>query len=303
MEIIEKKFVRRCPICSKELFHTTKKHRNRAEKLGQWCAKCRSAEVQSRPASKIIHKLQSERMKKNVGEKNYFYGRHHTQETKEKIVANRDYSIWKTDDFKKKMSEVTSGKNNPMYGRSPYDIWLLKYGKAEADKRMESFRRKKSEQTKGEKNPMYGRPTPQGAGNGWSGWYKGWFFRSLKELSYMIQVIEVMGWQWESAETKELSIPYKDYKGDDRTYRADFLINKDTLVEVKPKKLMTSISNTLKKEAAVQFCEVKGLQYKMVDVKKLPDERIRKLYDSGQIKFTKTYDKKMKEKIKMENAI
>ena len=33
---------------------------------------------------------------------------------------------------------------------------------------------------------MYGRFSPRGSGNGWSGWYKEWYFRSLLELSYMI---------------------------------------------------------------------------------------------------------------------
>ena len=56
---------------------------------------------------------------------------------------------------------------------------------------------------------MFGRPTPQGSGNGWKGWYKGWFFRSLKELSYVVNVLEPNGDIWESAEN--IKIPYVNY--------------------------------------------------------------------------------------------
>ena len=41
----------------------------------------------------------------------------------------------------------------------------------------------------GEQNPMFGKQTPTGAGNGWSGWYKDWYFRSLGELSYVVNVL------------------------------------------------------------------------------------------------------------------
>src|SRR5690606_10904764 len=40
----------------------------------------------------------------------------------------------KTDEYRKKMSKVTSGENNPMYGKSVYDTWVEKYGKDKADK-------------------------------------------------------------------------------------------------------------------------------------------------------------------------
>jgi hypothetical protein len=38
------------------------------------------------------------------------------------------------------MSKVTSGKNNPMYGRSIYDVWLEKFGKEIADQKYKSWR-------------------------------------------------------------------------------------------------------------------------------------------------------------------
>ncbi len=33
------------------------------------------------------------------------------------------------------MNELNSGENNPMYGKSAYNMWVEKYGKEEADKK------------------------------------------------------------------------------------------------------------------------------------------------------------------------
>lgn len=51
-------------------------------------------------------------------------------------------TIDKDPNIKKIMKQQSSGKNNPMYGKSVYSIWLEKYGKEEADKRQEAFREK-----------------------------------------------------------------------------------------------------------------------------------------------------------------
>jgi hypothetical protein len=64
----------------------------------------------------------------------------------------------------------SKGEKNPMFGKSFYEIWLDKYGKEEADKRLESFKNKKrgvkhteshknsiSKSLTGEKNPFYGK--------------------------------------------------------------------------------------------------------------------------------------------------
>jgi len=293
----EKKFSRECPICKKQIFYSTKKYRNRAAKLGRSCYNCSAKERANRPEvkekmSKIFKVLYS-------GSGNPFFGRHHTEESKRKIVdSNRkSYHKWVNKEFKEKMSKVTSGKNNAMYGKNVYDIWVEKYGQEKANEKMSNFRKKQSASSSGKNNPMYGKPSPQGSGNGWSGWYKGWYFRSLKELSYMISVIEKNGWTWRSAETKDLSIKYIDYKGDDRTYRADFLINDFMLVEIKPKKLMESPSNKIKKDAAIKFCREKGYRYFLVDIKLLDIDKLIELYTSGMIRFISKY------KTKMENII
>jgi hypothetical protein len=231
----------------------------------------------------------------NTGKNNPFYGKKHTEESLKRI-GGRDYSVNKTEEFRAKISLTSKGVRNPMYGRSIYDVWVKRHGQEDADRRMSELKKKRSEQMRGSGNNMYGKPSPQGSGNGWSGWYKGWYFRSLKELSYMILVIEANGYEWRSAESRDLKIPYI-MDGVSRTYFADFFIGETILVEVKPKKLMDSRLNSLKKEAALKFCRERGYSYRMVDVRTLEDRDVADLYRSGAVRFIGRYDIKMKQRL------
>jgi len=289
---MEKKFFRECPNCSKQLGYTSKKNRNSANVKLINCSSCSHKKSHQRPEVILKTKNRALNMSKRYqGEGNPFFGRKHSDDTKKKIVENRDLSNCKTDEFKEKMSELSSGKNNPMYGRNFYDIWIEKYGEAEANKRLLAFGKKQSIRTSGKNNPMYGRPSPQGSGNGWSGWYKGWFFRSLKELSYMVNVIEKKGIRWKSAE-KGIKITYKDYKGSERTYRPDFILESKILIEIKPKKLMDAPNNIRKKNAAIKYCKNNNMEYRMVDVKLLDVNQLKHLYEKKMIKFLKKYEEK-----------
>ncbi len=286
-----------CPKCNKVLNYTTKKNRNFAERKKKRCISCVRKEVHQRPEyrekMKLINELYKERYK---GEGNPFYGRTHTKQSIEKIQKNRDTSFYNTPEYKAKMSLVTSGSNNPMYGKNIYKIWLSKYGKEEADKRLADLAGKRSVNATGERNPMFGKPPPRGAGSGWGGWYKGWYFRSLKELSYMIYVIEKNGYKWESAEKKKFSVPYIDHLGNKRTYRADFLLDNKILIEVKPKQLMDTVVNQTKKVAAEHFCIQHGYEYRMVDVKTLGYSVLNKLCQNGQVILSGERNKRKLEK-------
>jgi len=281
---------RECPVCKKEIYHKSKYNRNAALKKKTPCRSCSSI-AKNKKYGNNKHFVERYATKgNNTGKDNAFYGKKHSKEVLARIQENRDISIWKTDAFKDTMSKVSSGKNNPMYGRTYYDIWVEKYGKEEADKRLAELKNRQSINSSGKNNPMYGKPSPQGSGNGWSGWYKGWFFRSLKELSYMINVIEKNNSQWRTAETKDLRMSYIDYKGDNRTYTADFLVDEKELVEVKPEKLKSSVTVRAKAKAARKFCKKQGLIYKIVDVIKLTKAEIKELHDKQLIKFTKRYE-------------
>ena len=289
------KFIRRCPVCQKEITYSNKYNHQKAVLKK---SKCKSCGIKESITDERLKEM-SERVKgKNnpmygmSGELNPFFGKKHTHETKKKILENRDITIYQTDEFKKKISKVTKGNKNPMFGRSIYSVWVEKYGENIAVEKMKEYKLKQSKNNSGEKNAMYGKPSPKGSGNGWSGWYKGWYFRSLKELSYMVKVIERFNLVWETAETKEFTIKYKDHNHADRTYTADFIIDNKYMVEIKPKKLWNSKLVKLKESSAVEFCKSRGLKYKLTDITKLSKDEISMLWNKGLIKFIDRYEKK-----------
>ena len=264
---------RNCPRCGTEIKYKRRAYYLAAIRKNQICRSCVN----------VIRKSEY------AVEGNPFFGKKHSEETKTKI-ASYEHEHVKTDWFRKLRSEQCQGEKNPLWGKSDYEIWIVKFGIVEAD-RLEAIRREKlSKANSGENNPMYGKPSPQGSGNGWSGWYKDWYFRSLRELSYMINVIEDKQLKWRSAETADLKIKYKDWEGKDRTYTADFLVEEEFLVEVKPEKLKSSRAVRLKQDAATIFCKDKGYEYQIVDPVVLTDDEFKKLYLTKQIRFIKRYE-------------
>lgn len=184
-------------------------------------------------------------------------------------------------------------KGNSMLGKTYYQIWVDKYGKEEADKKLIEFKIKKTLASSGKNNPMYGKPSPKGSGNGWSGWYKDFYFRSLKELSYIIKILERFNLEWRSAEN--VKIPYK-FLDNDRVYLPDFLIAGKYLVEIKPKRLWTSPRVSEKTKAAKNYCKKNNLIYKLKDIKPISKELFKKLYFDNQIILIEKYDIMFKER-------
>jgi hypothetical protein len=222
------------------------------------------------------------------GKGNPFYGQKHSRKTRQflsKISRGLRRSL-----------ATEFSKTNVGNRKSFYECWLLRYGKEEADKRLNRFRCKQSFNNRGKKNSMFGKPSPVGSGNGWSGWYKNWYFRSILELSYLIHNIEVQGQRWQSGEQSSLGIRYKNHKGIERTYFADFLVEGKYLVECKPRRLFKSLEVKSKARAAKKFCQKQGLHYILIEPTRLSREEIVSLFRSGKIKFLPRYEKKFKEK-------
>lgn len=270
-----KEYSRSCPECGKKLFYTRNKNRNYAEKNKKVCASCRRREVVKRPEviakNKKKWKLLSIKYK---GEGNPFYGKKHSDSVLKKL-QKVDKGYTQTKEFKDK--SVKRGRENGMYGKTIYGVWVEKYGVDIADEKMAKLRSARSQNACGKNNPMYGKPSPQGSGNGWSGWYKGWFFRSIRELSYVIKNIEANNYTWRTAEAADLKIPYRDYKGEARIYFADFLVEDKELIEVKPQKLQSSLTVRKKQAAAKRFCKKRKYVYKLVDVAPLTEGEIKDL--------------------------
>ncbi len=270
------KYARNCPTCNKEISYSTKGAFTLANKRSSNCKKCTSLKTgfTNRYATKG----------KNTGSDNANYGKKLTEEAKRKI-GEQDKAYTQTPEFRKKMSKVTSGKRNPMYGRTVKEIWIEKYGIKEANIREKERKKKISKATKGKKNPMYGKPSPKGSGVGWKGWYKGYFFRSLKELCYIIY-LEENNISWISGES--ISIEYK-FNGSDRTYRPDFIVNNEIIVEIKPERLHNTPNVLAKKKAAEKYCKKNRLKYKIIDMNIDTDKIL--LYKKD-IKFLDKYEEK-----------
>ena len=276
-------FIRNCPACDKKITYVSQYKLNAAIKRNNNCRSCATPNMK--------------------GKNNPMYGKKHTEEWK----SNHGKSH--TEEFKKYLSEKFKGQHhspntefkkgyvNPT-PHSFYQIWIEKYGLEEADRKKADWSQKKSLTMLGEKNHRYGKPPAQGVGHGWSGWYKGWFFRSLLELSYMVKVIEKEGLVWESGEQKQLRIQYTDYNGVSKNYFTDFLIDGNRLIEIKPKALHNSVVVLLKKEAAEKFCLARGWVYELVTPKMLSDKEILVLYTQKDLKFMDKYNDKYNEKFK-----
>ncbi len=268
-------FFKFCPQCGDKQTYITKGNLNNAIKLNRICAKCRAK-------NKGLTMM---------GEANSFFGNSHSDEIKSKIAKTQSDYISKHGHYNK--GKINNhGSNNPMFGRSVYSIWLEKYGKEEADKRLSNQKAKTSKATKGENNPMYGKPSPQGSGNGWSGWYKGKFFRSLLELSFIINKLEKYNIKWESAESARFKVSYTNSEGTIRNYFPDFhLIELNILVEIKPKNLWYEKDVVLKRESAMNQFE-KNYLYITTDAPQLSFMELNTIFKTGEINFTSKYKAK-----------
>ena len=271
---------RTCSQCGDIVEYSNRHSCLKAIRKNQPCRKCADAKLGVR----------------YTGEGNPFFGKQHSDDARRKM-SERDYAYAHTDWFKQRRRETSlRGRDNPMYGKSPYEVWVDKYGKDKADNIMTQAKLKWSLAASGENNPMFGRPSPSGSGNGWKGWYHNWFFRSLHELSYMINVIEKGNHTWRTAESRELSIPYIDPNGVARTYRADFLVDNKMLVEVKPIKLHSSRIVRAKELAAMNFCEARGWMYCVVDPPAITEHEIKMLHDNQTIIFMDKYEIKFQKR-------
>lgn len=176
-----------------------------------------------------------------------------------------------------------------MYGRTFYDVWLEKYGKEEADRLLQLKKEKQSKLSSGKNNPMYGKAPGVGAGNGWQGWYKNQFFRSLRELMCLIY-LDTNNISYHNGESKNYSVEYKTQDGKIKTYRPDFILE-DKIIEVKPLKLQNTDVNKRKAKAIKKLAKRLNLKFEYIDPT-IDFNVIKSCYHSGCIKFTHKYEER-----------
>lgn len=218
---------------------------------------------------------------RNIGSANGFYGKKHSVETVARIILKN--KAWASDP-----NNVAKHRRNTIIGmqgkgnkRHPYSIWVEKYGLEIAGTRLAEMSHKVSKSISGSGNPMYGKPSPHLCGTGIKGWYGALFFRSLLELRFIVHFDGIF-----SAESSVYRVNYQLF-GVNRTYHPDF-VKRSTgeIFEVKPSKLVNTITNKAKIDAAkLKF----GPQFKIVTEKDLPPlnwENLKKLVDSGFVRLT-----------------
>ena len=264
-------FYKSCPKCNVTVYYTLKSNLAQSVKNNKLCQSCCRPDI--------------------TDNKNPFYNKKHSQEAKDKVSFHNKHIRILSEEFietaRTNLKKVTN--HTPIY-----EIWLTKYGEEEADKRNIAYKEKQRFNNSGSKNSMYGKPSPQGSGNGWSGWYKEWYFRSLRELSYMINVINKNSLDWKPGEGS-VRIKYTFFDGTERNYSPDFIIG-NKMIEIKPKKLQATPLVQLKAKAASEYCLNNQMEFELIDPQILTDDEIFELYSKKEIKFLDRYEKKFLER-------
>lgn len=174
----------------------------------------------------------------------------------------------------KKMSEVTTGDKNPMFGKHDHVHGLKRYAKEKTGKSLEEvhgielaqkIRSRRSEMSRGSKNPAYGKVYQRG-GKSVKGYYKSLFFRSLLEYSFM-KHMESEGLTLHTDVDYEcFSVPYV-FEGQPRTYCIDFYVSSRRVAyEVKPSYVIKKVSaiNEAKWSAAREYFKQRGVEFCVV---------------------------------------
>jgi hypothetical protein len=199
----------------------------------------------------------------------------------------------------------SSGEDNPMFGRTIFDVWIEKYGIDEANCMKDEYIKKIAALTAGDNNPMYGKRHSEEArlkmsiirkgksfdelwgkekarlykqnlkiamsgarnpmfgkissgGRSLRGYYKGLYFRSLLEYSFM-KHLEAQGLNLhEDVEYETVRIPLDE----NHTYCTDFYLpSQKKVYEIKPQRLTTTKINQKKFDIAKNYLLIQGIEF------------------------------------------
>ena len=159
--------------------------------------------------------------------------------------------------------------------------WRRKHAPEEAAAREALWRERESRASTGRGNPMFGRPSPGGSGYGWKGWLDGRFFRSLRELRFMLDHPLA-----ETAESDRWRASF-EWRGSERTTVADFILSADrVLVECKPSRLHQTPLVTAKARALCALAESRGWRFKLTDPGIVLHAELSQLIGAGRVVLT-----------------
>ena len=272
---------RQCPSCDIKITYSNKYTLKTATIKNTICKKC----------ALLNHNKQMGEEQRLGLRENGFKGKKHSDETRSKLsqfMLGKSLSVEHKERIKKGLAKL----DRPVREGGFYGIWLEKYGKEIADEKLIAYKDKLSKATSGSNNPMFGKPAPSGSGNGWKGRYKGLYFRSLLELSFLVNYIDRFKMQFESGEKAKWAITYTKWDGSIGTYFPDYIIEGKYMVEIKPKKLINTPLVKAKTEAAIDFCNKNNLEYKIIEPVKIDKQILLDLYNKKDLVFSEKLELK-----------
>lgn len=282
--IANKTYLRICPKCDGEITYATKYSFEHGIKNNSQCKTCL--------AQAKLQKIHEEI--RNGDRLPLFQGKSHTETTKDKIRNHPNQKLVH-DHHNYKNRSMPAGADHHFTGSSFVQCWINKYGQEHADQLLTEYKNKKSIAMSGEKNHMYGKASPQGSGNGISGWFNGMFFRSLLELNFLV-TCHKLNYNVRSAECKEFQVKYPGIDFE-RNYYPDFILNDKYIVECKPIRLVQTINNQAKIKAAME--KWGSEKFKVISPPKFSIYRIPKLIEEGLIKLTERSEKYLRTKLNL----
>lgn len=262
-------WVRYCPKCGKECVSSGRRAKYNcmeAERMGRTCKSCGAS--------------------RGSGKDNPFYGKRHSKEMKNKMsLAAKERQSKRSEseklEFKIKMRDVYEKHHAGKPRLSHHEYWRLKYDEDEVEELIAKESERKSRASSGKNNPMYGRPSPGGSGVGWKGWLDGKFFRSLRELRFMLDNPSAI-----SAETNDWRAKFI-WLNNDRTTVADFLILERMEVhECKPTRLHGTPLVQEKARAMRALAESRGWSFFLTDPGIVQYDDLKALIQEGRVRLT-----------------
>lgn len=219
--------------------------------------------------------------------------------------AKKKNSICKSCSAKKQYTNdplKNKGIKNGRYGKSIKQTLIDKYGPDIGLQKYKQWSQKLSEHgfQAGELNPSFGKSPPHNSGKSYKGWYKGIFFRSTLELSFILKYEIENSYLPIVADDKTYRLSYTDGYGKLRTYVPDFVdLSSKIIFELKSAAFVLNEINILKAAAAQKQFEKEGFYYKIITEKDVDNfncdnfiSKLKHLHDTKVIQLTdKSLDK------------
>ena len=264
-----------CKNCFKSLMGHLRKHSIKAEDYKKMYP---NAIFMDDEQKKIISEKTKNAMNKPETRERYLESRKNIDYSKFIFKYNRE-----NNDIKKKMY---SQERNKKISEARKKYWEDKKGKTVEQLYGEEtgmyIRKTKSQQTSGKNNPAYGK-VYNNAGRV-RGYYKGYFFRSLWECSFL-RFLEENGTDLKDVEYEKIKLPYtKD--GGGRTYTPDYFLPKEKkLIEVKSKWHLERDKEDieLKKFVAEKWCKQNNATYEILTEDHFPILKLNQIKNDNNI--------------------